>query len=414
MRASEFLLEYNRQVTAKQVGNRLLLALSKDSSIFANGTLNGMRTQIKTLGNLHDPEALNAVIDPIRRAKWIEYVLQVIESLDPTPNKAYTPWLAKMYAKGGLKLEDMNRNGALEHFDLAKKKKKVAPEHADINRFKTYKDFEDVVLSRYQIEPEEKENTPAKAKKSQLRDCLVIIPEDEEAAIKYGKGTKWCTSAIKNNYFGAYNRKGPLFIIIPKNPKYAGEKYQVHFETGSYMNEQDNPVNLIGLYERFPDLIPFFKKNAPGFKDGRYKDKYGDDRYYKNNMLHREDGPAVERAGGSQEWYLDGKRHRTDGPAVENADGSREWYLDGKYHRVDGPAIERADGSKYWYLNGKLHREDGPAVEWANGSKFWYLHGKYHRVDGPAVERADGTKEWWLNGKELSKKQFDKIMSNKK
>ena len=32
-------------------------------------------------------------------------------------------------------------------------------------------------------------------------------------------------------------------------------------------------------------------------------------------------------------------------------DGSKHWCLNGKLHREDGPAIERADGSKSWYLN---------------------------------------------------------------
>ena len=56
------------------------------------------------------------------------------------------------------------------------------------------------------------------------------------------------------------------------------------------------------------------------------------------------------------------------------ARGGKEWYLNGKLHREDGPAIERASGHKTWFLNGKCHREDGPAVERANGTKKWYLN----------------------------------------
>ena len=60
-----------------------------------------------------------------------------------------------------------------------------------------------------------------------------------------------------------------------------------------------------------------------------------------------------------------------------SADGvTRKWYLNDKLHREDGPAIEYADGTKYWYLNDKLHREDGPAMEYADGTKSWYLNGK--------------------------------------
>ena len=53
-----------------------------------------------------------------------------------------------------------------------------------------------------------------------------------------------------------------------------------------------------------------------------------------------------------------------------------KWYQDGKLHREDGPAVERANGDKEWYLNGKRHREDGPAIDWPGGSKYWYLDGE--------------------------------------
>ena len=51
---------------------------------------------------------------------------------------------------------------------------------------------------------------------------------------------------------------------------------------------------------------------------------------------------------------------------------NNEWLL----HRLDGPAIERVNGSKVWYVNGKLHRLDGPAVEWQNDYRAWYVNGK--------------------------------------
>jgi len=33
--------------------------------------------------------------------------------------------------------------------------------------------------------------------------------------------------------------------------------------------------------------------------------------------------------------------------------GTTKWYLNDKLHREDGPAVECADGYKAWYLNGK-------------------------------------------------------------
>ena len=56
--------------------------------------------------------------------------------------------------------------------------------------------------------------------------------------------------------------------------------------------------------------------------------------------------------------------------------GTKRWYLNDKLHREDGPAIEYYDGSKCWYLNDKRHRTDGPAIEYADGRKRWFLNDK--------------------------------------
>ena len=57
-------------------------------------------------------------------------------------------------------------------------------------------------------------------------------------------------------------------------------------------------------------------------------------------------------------WYLNGKRHREDGPAIEFAGGTKEWWLNDLRHRENGPAIEYAGGAKAWYLNGVIYSEE--------------------------------------------------------
>jgi len=96
---------------------------------------------------------------------------------------------------------------------------------------------------------------------------------------------------------------------------------------------------------------------------------------FNTNILHREDGPAIETPYGSKFWYQNGKLHRVDGPAAEYSDGSKEWYLNGKRHRINEPAVELVNGTKEWYQNGLRHREDGPAIEQFDGSKLWWLEG---------------------------------------
>ena len=78
--------------------------------------------------------------------------------------------------------------------------------------------------------------------------------------------------------------------------------------------------------------------------------------------------------------------------------GDIYYSLNGKMHREHGPAIVYANGSERWMRNGFLHRENGPATILNDGYKDWYRFGRLHRTDGPAVECPDGRREYWVNG----------------
>ena len=72
------------------------------------------------------------------------------------------------------------------------------------------------------------------------------------------------------------------------------------------------------------------------------------EKYYKNRLLHREDGPAII------EYYKDGTIRE------------ERYYKNGDFHREDGPALIEydEDGNKmieYYYKYNKKHREDGAA-----------------------------------------------------
>ena len=66
---------------------------------------------------------------------------------------------------------------------------------------------------------------------------------------------------------------------------------------------------------------------------------------------------------------------------VEVKEDVTYWYKEGTniLHRENGPAIEWAigydDGYYAWYINGQCHREDGPAVERNTGCKEYWIDG---------------------------------------
>lgn len=85
-------------------------------------------------------------------------------------------------------------------------------------------------------------------------------------------------------------------------------------------------------------------------------ERNGTKKYSYNSLLHREDGPAVERVDGHKEWWFEGVRHRTGGPAIMHPTGFTEWFLNGKLHREDGPAIESPYGDHKYYLNNIFYK----------------------------------------------------------
>lgn len=67
--------------------------------------------------------------------------------------------------------------------------------------------------------------------------------------------------------------------------------------------------------------------------DGLHIASNGDKRWFKDNNLHREDGPAYERISKYghkwSTWYKNGLRHREDGPAVERDGDPIAWFYNG-------------------------------------------------------------------------------------
>lgn len=237
------------------VGNKLVKAFAEDHrrpAVLAN-----MHGKAKMGPSWHTPEQVK---------EWTNTLLSFIEENDPTPNKAYTPWLVRTYANGGWSLDQPNRGGVIDLlrlYDLAKKRRMLKPEHKDINNFKSYNDLLHTMSTNYDFdEIEAAKPDPGRVKKIYSDDDVtVIVPEDKAGSQRIGRGTEWCTAWTKtDNRFDSYNQQGPLYVLVPKHPKHEGEKYQIHFATEETKNERNRDVSLVNLIiNRFPKLYDFFK-----------------------------------------------------------------------------------------------------------------------------------------------------------
>ena len=287
------LLEYKQSITAKKMGEALVGRLNVDVLSFPNlmtpklekafQTMEKIDTQVTDFNNRKDKneipaEELTKLEPKIQKAqeqyKILEnqiavHILEKLEASDPTTNKGYVQWLARLYINGETSLEDIESTVAdyLDKFHKLKVKRHLS--NADVGQ---YKDF-DTFMNDVDQYPNDILDDDEKSKKPLNRDIiydengvLVIHPKDEEAACRYGRGTRWCTAATRGyNHFKSYSRRGPLYIFVPRKPDHPGEKYQFHFEDNVVADESDAYLGqdqLIQLVTRYPALKDAFKEQA--------------------------------------------------------------------------------------------------------------------------------------------------------
>jgi hypothetical protein len=114
-------------------------------------------------------------------------------------------------------------------------------------------------LSGKELKKEEQEQVYRETEfiyKDENTGFQIVSPLTEESAKWWGKSTRWCTSAEKNNQFEFYNKKAPLFILlIPASAGTAG-KLQL-WKNGNdiqFMDEADNRVSLQYI-ERYWNIL---------------------------------------------------------------------------------------------------------------------------------------------------------------
>ena len=225
-------------------------------------------------------------------------IFDAIVKADPTSKGdhagKFVKWIVELFKNGKWKPGDTNETKTtLERF--SKFNQRIPQDMRDINKYKSVGELYDVVNEYCSDKSREETQRDIKREGAEKvyedADWTVIMPKTKEAAILYGKGTEWCTAAERSgNFFDHYNSQGPLYIIIPKHD--TKHKFQFHFETDSFMDETDSPIdslnrlsklgNTKGLFRFLEKLdknfVLFPRNRAKSFmeslSDGSYKDRF--------------------------------------------------------------------------------------------------------------------------------------------
>ena len=234
-----------------------------------------MNRIIITEGQLYNLICEAATLDDI----YVKYysnidrgIFNKIVSSDPTwredkPNKMgkFGKWLLKLWVNRKLMLEDLYK--ATEYLSyFVKYNNRI--EVKDINKYhslpelynivKVFMDNPEIATSNSDEVRRIKEGAD---KVFENGEWLVIVPHTKEASCYYGKGTQWCTAAEQShNMFDHYNSQGNLYINIRKSD---GEKFQFHFESGSFMDATDTPIES-PVYDTIGfgySILDYYKEN---------------------------------------------------------------------------------------------------------------------------------------------------------
>lgn len=291
MRAKELLSEYRRDVTAQKMGDKLIQAFVRLEK--AHTIPDGMYSLYTIVHMAYNPGAyadktIKLDLGHFGQNGWVEVnpqtapqvlekikpvlvnaILEALETGDPTPHKEYAQWIASRYITGDTKLEDIGSTlqEYLYKFNVLKRKKLLKPPANDINRYPSFTNFMDN-MDEYELPEDEVVNKGKATEVYKDAKVRIIVPEDEPAACYYGRGTRWCTAATHgSNYYNHYARQGPLYILIPTQAKYEGEKYQLHFPSEQFMDENDDSIALDYIINDRFDLVDFFKQQEPELQD---------------------------------------------------------------------------------------------------------------------------------------------------
>lgn len=198
---------------------------------------------------------------------------QELIELDPTYKKGsnnagtYGKWILGLANKNNGDIENVGHiTDAIKRFDQNKKQLK----NKDIMQFKSVEEVDDYLnnednynelTDRQKLRQTQKNvrNTDVDKDATKVfEDSMweVWVPNTYEASCKLGQGTEWCTATTSTKYyFDSYTRDGKLYININKS---TGDKYQFHFESESFMDSDDDEIDIEDFFLTNGDLAKFY------------------------------------------------------------------------------------------------------------------------------------------------------------
>jgi len=224
----------------KAHGHLLTAALRKDTSPEAR--------QVEKLPEEQIPEHVGRII---------------LERADPTMAKTMTGWLVRQYAQGGLRLEDTGT--ANETLTMFQRYAPKLPEgQRDLGKYQSLAEAWQMV---FPLAEAEQNKLSGKAQRALDRDkayaesrilrqdedgFTIAVPLTEFAAKWWGRGTRWCTAAEKENQFFYYHWQAPLIVVVIPELKEKG-KFQIWAteDDVQFMDAADEEVTKTLITEYF-------------------------------------------------------------------------------------------------------------------------------------------------------------------
>ncbi len=152
------------------------------------------------------------------------------------------------------------------------------------------------------------------------QDSYTNLFDDMDSAIKYAKQFT-ADFIVDRSIYDYFNEQTYIKRLIDLVGADRFGEYDINGEEFSKIWEIIKDAIAIVLEAEVLDGEPTVVNYSDGTK-----------MYYKNNVLHRVGGPAIEKADGTWEYHFEGQKHRIDGPAISSEYDDEGFYIAGKYY----------------------------------------------------------------------------------